>query len=241
MLHKTSGIILQSTKYSDTSLIVKIYTLHFGMQSYMISGVRSKRSKNKANLFQPLTIVDLEVVNSEKSALNRVSEINLAHHYTGIPFDMIKSSVAMFLNELVLKAFKEPHPDNDLFEFLKSSFLILDLRTENNANFHLCFMMQLSRFLGFFPQGEFGDNTSVFDLQEGRFVNYIPHHPHYLNAKQSELFFQLSSLSYDTVSQFGIDRSERKQLLQALILYFQLHISGFGLMRSLEVLEEVVS
>lgn len=241
MLHKTVGIVLQTTKYSDTSIIVNMYTQHFGLQSYMISGARSKKSKSKATLFQPLALVDMEVINSEKSTLHRISEISVHYHYTQIPFNIIKSTVAIFLNELLARSLKESHPDEDMFEFIKNSLQILDLSQDSTANFHLCFMIQLSRYLGFYPQGVFGENASVFDLQEGKFVNYTPQHPHYLHAKQSSLFYALMTVGYDSVHLLSFDRTERKQLLQAMILYYQLHISSFGVLKSLEVLEEVIS
>ena len=113
MLHKTSGIILHTVKYSETSLIVKIYTRDFGLQSYMVTGVRSKKSKNKASLFQPLALVELEVSNTNKGSLQRISEINILHPYSDIPYNIVKSSIAIFLNEILYKAIKEEHADED--------------------------------------------------------------------------------------------------------------------------------
>src|SRR4051812_25488846 len=103
MLHKTTGIILHTVKYSETSLIVKIYTRNYGLQSYIISGTRSKKSKNKASLFQPLTLVDLIVSNSAKEGLHRISEINILHSYNAIPYQIIKSSISVFINEILYK------------------------------------------------------------------------------------------------------------------------------------------
>lgn len=240
MLHKTGGIVLQTTKYSESSLIVKIYTRDFGLQSYIVSGVRNKKSKNKASLFQPLALVDLIISGNEKTALQRITEINNSLPYANIPYDIIKSSIALFLNEVVLKALKDSDPDEDLFEFLKSSLLILDIEQQSSANFHLFFMAQLSRFLGFYPHGIYSDNTSIFDLRAGTFVNFIPQHPHYLNAVLSSLLSQLLSLGYNHIGNFKIDKLERKQLLRALALFYQLHISSFNNIKSLEVLEEVI-
>ena len=241
MLHKTSGIILHTTNYSDTSLIVKMYTQHFGLQSYLISGVRSKKSKNKASLFQPLAQVDLEVKNSEKSSLQRVSEINIHYHYTGIPYDIIKSSIAMFINEIMVKSLKESHPDEALFLFLKHSLTILDLEQESCANFHVCFLMGLSRCLGFYPQGQYSQLTPVMDLREGRFTEHYPSHPDYLEPAASSLFFSVMNTGFDSLASLQISRAARKQLLNTLILYYQLHISAFSSIKSLEILEEVIS
>ncbi|MCE3279727.1 MAG: repair protein RecO [Bacteroidetes bacterium] len=240
MLQKTSGIVLHTVKYSETSLIVKIYTRSFGLQSYIISGVRNKKSRNKASLFQPLTIVDIEVSGNEKSALQRITEINLNQPYSHLPYDVIKSSIGMFINEMILHSFKEPHPDEDLFLFVKNSLLILDLSSGTCANFHLGFLIQLSRFLGFSPHGEFNSNSSVFDLQEGKFVNYIPHHPHYLTASLSEILYKLIMMTYEEMEHVKISKAERKLLLNALVQFFQLHISSFGMIKSVDILSEIV-
>ncbi|MGZ4057116.1 MAG: DNA repair protein RecO [Bacteroidia bacterium] len=120
MLHKTSGIILYTTKYSDTSLISKIYTADFGLQSYIINGVRSKKSKNKASLFQPMALVDLVVSNSGKGGLQRISEINNQHPYSDIPYNIVKSSIAIFLNEILYKTLKEEHADEEMLSSLKT-------------------------------------------------------------------------------------------------------------------------
>lgn len=240
MLQKTSGIILHTVKYSETSLIVKIYTRSFGLQSYIISGVRNKKSRNKASLFQPLSIVDVEISGNERSALQRITEINLNQPYSHLPYDVIKSSIGIFINEMILHSFKEPHADEDLYLFLKNSLLILDLSSGSCANFHLGFLIQFSRFLGFSPHGEFNPDTTVFDLQEGKFVNYLPHHPHYLPASLSEILSMLMTMSYEELENMKISKTERKQLLNALILFFQLHISSFGIIKSVDILSEIV-
>jgi DNA repair protein RecO (recombination protein O) len=240
MLYKTSGIILYTTKYSDTSLITKIYTSDFGLQSYIINGVRSKKSKNKASLFQPMTIVDLVVSNSGKGNLQRISEINNCHPYNDIPYNIVKSSIAMFLNEILYKTLKEEHADEELFEFVKNSFLILDLKTDNCVNFHIYFLVQLSRFLGFYPQGNYSKETCYFDLKEGRFCTNIPSHSHYLSPENAQMLDDLTKASYESVGILKIIKSQRKELLQRIIRFYQLHISSIGDIKSVEVLEEVL-
>lgn len=241
MLHKTKGIILHTINYSETSLIVKIISPDFGVKSYIVKGVRSKKSKFKATIFQPFALVDMVVSNTDKAELQRISEINILYPYVDIPYNIIKSSIVLFLNEIVYKAIKEQHSDENLFEYLKNSLQVLDLKHENCSNFHVFFMIQLSRYLGFFPQGNYSLSTSVFDLQEGSFVGHSPHHPHYLNAIQSKLFWDLLNAQYDIIHQLEIDKNQRKQLLQALIKYYQLHIASFGEIKSLEILEQVIA
>ncbi len=241
MLHKTSGIILHTTKYSETSLIVKIISPDFGVKSYIVNGGRSKKSKFKASIFQPLALVEMVVSNTDKGTLQRISEINILYAYSDIPYNIIKSSIALFLNEILYKAIKEQHSDDNLFEYIKNSLQLLDLKLDNCANFHVFFMVQLSRYLGFFPEGNYSKTTPVFDLQEGRFVAYLPSHPNYLNEMQGSLLSELIDADYDTIHQLVIDKTQRKLILQLLIKYYQLHIVSFGEIKSLEVLEEVIS
>jgi len=240
MLHKTRGIILQTVNYSETSLIVKMYTRHFGLQSYMIKGTRSKNSKHKASLFQPLALVDMVVSNAHKNTLQRVSELSIAHPYSNLPYDIIKSSIALFLNEVLYKALHEGNPDEDLFDFIENSLLILDLKQENCSNFHIYFMIQLSRYLGFYPQGSFADRTPIFDLREGCFVRNFPVHSFYLGSGHSALLNDFINTNYELIHTIVLDKAERKQLLNALILFYQLHIDTFKEIKSQEVLQQVI-
>lgn len=241
MLQKTSGIILSTTTYSESSLILKVYTRDFGLQSYIASGVRGKKSKNKINLLQALSIIELVVVAHPKSNLHRVSEVNALHPYTDIPYNFVKSSIALFLNEMLYKSLKEDHPDEALFDFVIQSFQILDLSTENVSNFHLYFLIQLSKFLGFYPQGVYDDKNCYFDLQEGKYVNMAPIHPYYLEKERAMLLGKFIQSSYTNIHEISISKLDRKLLLDALVQFYKLHIQSFGDLKSLEVLEQVLA
>jgi DNA repair protein RecO (recombination protein O) len=241
MLHKTSGIILHTTKYSETSLIVKIISPDLGLKSYIVNGVRSKKSKFKAGIFQPLALVDMVVSNTDKAGLQRITEIAVSNPYTDIPFAINKSSLVLFLNEVLYKTIKEQHADEAMFDFIKNSLLVLDLTHDNCSNFHIFFMIQLSRYLGFFPEGQHTSIIQAFDLVEGRFVGQFPIHNNYLDSALSKLFSDLIRSEYASIHLLKIDRQQRKQLLQALIRFYQLHIEGFGEIKSNEILEQVIS
>jgi DNA repair protein RecO (recombination protein O) len=241
MLYKTDGIILHTVKYSESSIIAKIYTSEFGLQSYMISGVRSKKSKHKSALLQPLSLVDLIVSNSSKGGLQRITEINLLQPYTDIPYNVVKSSIAIFLNEILYKVLKEEHADPDMFEYVKNALLVLDLKQENCSNFHIYFLTQLSRYLGFAPQDVLSELHVFFDLREGRFLTAIPSHSHYLSTAGSRIFQDFMHAGFENFHLIKTDRLQRKELLQALILYYQLHIAAFGEIKSLSILEEIAA
>ncbi len=241
MLHKTSGIVLQTINYSDTSLITKIYTEHFGLQSYIISGARSKKSKTKASLFQPMTIVEMQVISSQQSGLHRISEIANQHPYSEIPYDIIKSSIAIFLNEVLFRALKEEHPDEDLFSFIKNALLILDIKMESCSNFHLSFLVQISKFFGFFPQGTYAPSSEYFDLCEGKFIINVPSHNNFLHPTEASILYQLMNANFEKIQEIKMDSKQRKVLLNSLIFFFQFHIQSFGEIKSVAVLEQVIA
>jgi DNA repair protein RecO (recombination protein O) len=151
MLLKTKGIVLNQIKYRETSIITKIYTEDFGLKSYIVNGVRTKSSKTKIGLFQPLTLLDLVVYYKEKTTLHRISEIKCYSPYKSIPFEIKKSSIVLFLSEILNKTLKEEISNKELFDFLSTSLIYFDEVKEDYHNFHLQFLFQLSAFLGFFP------------------------------------------------------------------------------------------
>ncbi|MGB3949229.1 MAG: DNA repair protein RecO [Bacteroidia bacterium] len=240
MLHKTSGIVLYTTKYSETSLIVKIISPDLGVKSYIVNGVRSKKSKFKATFFQPLSIVDMVVTDNQKSGLQRISEIAIQYPYSDIPYNIIKSSIILFLNEIIYKAVKEQQPDENMFEFIKNSLQLIDLKMDSCSNTHLFFMTEFSRYLGFFPEGNYTATTPIFDLLEGTYTKTIPIHGYYLEGVLSMLLTKIIESDYTSVQQLQLDKLQRKNILQALIKFYQLHIASFGEVKSIDVLEQIM-
>jgi len=207
------------------------------MQAYIINGVRNKKAKNRAALFQPLALVDIVISGHERASLPRISEIGIHRPYEEIPYNIVKSTIALFLDEVLLKSLKEQHPDAELYQFLQDALTVLDLHHGNVLHFHIYFLLQLSRYLGFYPQGRRSEATPVLDLQEGRFVSRVPQHAHFLGGKGGELLSQLLDCNFTTFHEVMIDKTERRQLLRAVVTLYQLHISSFGIVKSLEVLE----
>lgn len=241
MIAKTPGIVFHQIKYSETSLIVKIYTRELGLQSYLIKGARSKKSKFSPALFQHLSLLEMVASHKEKSNLQHVREICSAHQYNSIPFDLVKSSITVFVNELLMKSIQEEEANPALFDFVFRSMQWLDLATKNYVNFHLVFAVQLSRFIGFYPRGIYSPATSFFDLEEGCFENKRPLHPNYLKEKNAELFSELTEHSIENMDALALTNENRNSLLNQLIQYYQLHLPNFGELKSLDVLRAVMS
>lgn len=240
MLHKTRGIVLHTTKYSESSVIAKIYTELFGLQSYLLNSVRSKKAKIKPSVLQPLSLLDMVVYHKENRGLQRISEIRNNPLFTSIPYHPIKSTIAFFLNEILYKSIREEEPNLHLFEFIFNSLHWLDLKTEHYTNFHLLFLLQLSKYLGFYPHGEYSAETSYFNLPEGKFCEKEPLHVHFLSFPQSEQLDTILKSTYEDITTISISTTERKFLLEKIIDYYELHITGFQTIKSYKILEEVI-
>ena len=247
MLHSTKGIVFHSLKYSESSVIVKIYTELFGIQSYLFKGVRNSKSKTKPALFQPLTLLDLVVYHREKHSIQSVKEIRLAHPYQTIPFDIRKSSIALFINELVYRAIREEESNPDLFVFLWQTFLFLDETKENVSCFHLYFSIRLMNYLGIFPRNNHSAQLPVFNMREGFFQISIPDHPHYIDPLNSEIFADMlrASEEFLSESQNSVSRiphpASRIRLLDIILVYYRLHLPGFRELKSHHILHDVLS
>src|SRR5258706_80552 len=151
MLHKTNGIVFRLTNYGESSIIVNIFTSAFGLQSYIVNGVRGKSKKTNLALYQPLTLLELVVYHRENASIMRIKDVKCIHAYQSFTHDFRKSTVALFLNEVVNRTVKEQSHAQELCEFLIQSFTTLDLLQSNIENFHLIFLIRLSQHLGFRP------------------------------------------------------------------------------------------
>jgi len=240
MLIKTKGIVLHSRKYSETSLIVDIFTEAKGLRSYIISGVRTKKAKVSASLLQAMSLVEMVVYHREDKNLTRTKEIKPALVFHSIPFDVQKGAVGLFMVEIAKKTLRESEENPRLFEFLFSTFKYLDQTAHPISNLHLHFLLKLSGFLGFLPESGRKQTRSFFDLQEGIFVNNPPTHPHYLNKELSLLLDQLLRLSKEQSHALKMTRAQRKTLLEQLLVFYKLHLENFPAIYSHLILEEVL-
>ncbi len=246
MIHKTKGIVLRTVKYGETSIIVGIYTELFGLQSYIINGVRAsskKKGSPKGNLFQPAAILDLIVHHNELKNLQHIKEFNWSYLYRRVFFDVLRNAVAMFMVELLQKCVKQPEAHAALFSFAEDAFINLDEITPAVlANYPLFFSLHIASFFGFRITDNYSDVCYILDLQEGFFVKEKPIHDHFLDGKYSFATSQLlKTMQPLELVQVKLNRDGRKVLLDAYQTFFGLHIPDFGTMRSLPVLQELFS
>lgn len=240
MLHKTRGIVFKTTNYSESSVVVQIFTEKFGLQSYLINGIKRPKSKIRLNSLQSLHLLDMVVYHKPSGNIQRVSELRHQPVFQQIPYDIVKSSITMFLNEVLYKSLKQHDADGILFEFLFHAIEILDSMSQGLANFHLYFLLRLTRFLGFYPDNT-NSSAAYFDLKSGGYSNLHPPHAFILEPPYTALWTQVLNANFDTLYELKISPAERKVLLEKVLDYYALHSEGFGKVKSLEVLEEVLS
>lgn len=237
MLHKTRGIVFNSIEYGEASLVVKIYTELFGIQSYLINSVRKKHARIHSNIFQPLTPLELVVYHKDRPGLQRISEIRPSPPLNNIPFDVVKTSIVFFLDEVLLKAIHEEESNPGLFEFIFNSIQYLDNPEKAGKEFHLIFLLRLSRLLGFSPTNNFSVTLNVFNLKDGSFQESFPIHPHFIPPSLTGYFSEMINADYSLST--NISGADRRLLINYIIEYFELHIEGFRNIKSHKVLEQV--
>lgn len=231
MLQKTRGIVIHYIKYRESSIIVKIYTEELGLQTYIVNGVRSPRSKRNVALYQPLTLLNLVVYHrSDRQQIQRISEIKCAHPFSSIPFDFKKTSITMFITEVLSKTLKEEDANPHLFHFLFDSIKYLDLCEHQYEDFHLFFLIKLCRYLGFELQSA-DDLFTQIEEHKKLLVDFA-----WLeNLKRA--INQLIQGNY--THKVPLDARLRAEIIDFLLLFYQLHIENFQQIKSLSVLREM--
>jgi DNA repair protein RecO (recombination protein O) len=239
MLCKSRAIVLKTIKYSETSLVVKAYTEQFGLKSFLVRSVRKKHAKNSSNLFQPLNIIEFVFPEKHNTSLIIPKEIASGYSFRTIPFDLYKSSVILFMNELIYRSVHEEEANPELFMFLHDSIVCIDSNPNRISNSHLVFSFQLTKYLGFFPLGGFTPQKPYFLLREGVFSKYSPEDDFSLNQDESKLLDSLLNSDLEDCHLIEISGTARNRMLEIIILYYQLHLIGFGEIKSLDVLNQV--
>jgi DNA repair protein RecO (recombination protein O) len=241
MLHKTRGIVFKTTDYGESSVIVQVFTEKFGLQSYIINGIKKPKAKISRNMLQPLHLLDMVVYHKNSGGIQRIAELKNSPLLQSIPYDVIKSSIAIFLNEVLYKAVRQQSAEEDLFDFIFNAIEWLDNQTESIANFHLLFLVRLTRYLGFYPELQNTSDVDYFDMKDGIFTRYKPQGLFYLSPPHTQNFYNLLQCNFESLSKLQFSNDERRYLLSKLLEFYALHVEGFGSIRSHEVLEEVLS
>lgn len=239
MLHKTRGIVLHNRPYSDAYSIALIYTEEFGPVSYLISRSKGKKTTVSKSLFHPLAILDLEADHQNLREIQRIKEAKAHLISLDLLQDPVKSSIGIFLAEFLSRILREAHPNPSLFNYLADSIRVLDMSRESYANFHLSFIINLTRFMGFNPDAGTYSAGAFFDMQNGVFVRFKPTSPYFLNPDESLVFRHLLRMNYNNMRMFRFSGRERKLIIDRFLEYYRIHLVNFPDIKSLDILHEV--
>jgi DNA repair protein RecO (recombination protein O) len=204
-----------------------------------VNGVHGKNAAVKAAILQPMYILDLEVYHRSGRDINRLRNARVAVPYTSIPYDISKSSVVLFLAEILNKCLREEETNRELYHFIFHSLTFLDLSEKGVANFHLWFLLKLTAFLGILPNRENLKTSNYFDLKKAEFVSSEPAHPQFMDKRATEIFVRLFGLSFSNLPDLQLSGSDRHSLLQKIIEFYHIHFELLGELKSLRVLKEV--
>jgi len=233
----TGALVLSSLKYGDTSLIVKMFTASDGLKTYLLKGILgSKKGKLKTAYFQPLTQLEIVATHRNKGSMERLQEVKVTYPYETLHTDVVKNALAFFLAEMMGNSIHEEEKNEGLFNYLEAAFQWAD-HHEQIANFHLYFLLEVTKYLGFYPDVS-EPRSDYFDLQDGQFISRPSLNP-VISGRELALFEALLGTNFDAIHTIRITKEERQALLQKIVLYFELHLHGFRKPRSLEVLNEV--
>lgn len=234
--YKSRGIVLHSIKQSESNIILYLYTDLRGRQSYIVRAGSRKKGAVRS-LFQPLFILDYDGIESS-GGLHKMSEPKLAHHLGELPFDICKSTISLFIAEIIYKLVKEEEANPPLFDFLTRFIVELNDTKTATANFHLYFLVRLSQYLGFMPLDNHTEG-SFFDIRQGCFTTEPPQHMLYMDVPQSEVLMRLLRTEIGQVADIQLSRKQRSEFLSSVIDFYAYHTDQIYSIRSIQILAEI--
>lgn len=258
MLEKVYGIVLRTVKFNDAKLIVDMFTLGHGRQSFVASISHSRKSKGQMAFWAPLSMVEFDAdIRPTSSQMAKPKDVRLYNTYTDIPYNPMKSTVALYLAELLSASLRSETVNVPLYRFVETSLMWFDnqVQTSSLANFHIVFAFRLTRFLGIYPNLDppsetlYINNSSIdykkkaespiFDMVSATFTYLLPKHNHLVISKESPIIIILSRLNYSSMHLLRLTRQQRSRMLEQIMLYYRLHIPSFPELKSIGVLNEV--
>jgi len=239
MLQTSHAIVLNVIRYNDESFIANVLTETDGYVSFLVRRAKSGRSKVQHALFQPLQQIEISWERKTGGGLSHPKQVHAAFNYSDLPFDPAKRAIALYLAEFLSHALRNEPAQPLLFEYVATALQLLDHSRSGVQNFHLTFLLHLTRFLGFLPDDSTYSMTARFDMQNGVFSTSTPTHNHFLSPQDSEFIPQLLRMSPKNMHLYKFTRAQRRQILDIINQYYRLHLPNFPELKSLEVLNAV--
>lgn len=239
MIVSTKAIVLSKIKYKDHDLIIKCYTQKFGVISYLIrNALKTKKGKFKPAYFQPLSILELEADHKDSRSLQYLKEAKPHTHFGSVHTNIIKSSIAMFVSEVLSNILKEEEENEALYSYLETAMIWFD-ESQTNTNFHLTFLLELTKYLGFYPENKHND-YQYFNLIDGNFQSSKTNN-YCITGNNLTILKQLLGTKFDNSKSVEINSAQKREFLNMILLYFKLHLDGFKHPKSITILNQVFS
>jgi DNA repair protein RecO (recombination protein O) len=238
MLVKTEAILLHHVRYSDNSLIAQFYSREYGRLSVMVKGISSKKRSSRFSYFQPLNIFNIEIYRYEKREISNLKELSLSFVPKNISGDIHRSSIALFISELLYCVIREEDVNRRLYDFIESSVITLDEMTTGISNFHIWFLVAFTAYTGIGPTATL-PGECYFDMVSGQFTQLAPPHTDYLEPHDAALLNQFLQMPADRLPEMRLTGEERAGLIDGILKYYRIHLPGIRQMRSLQVLKEI--
>ena len=239
MLVKSQGCPLHHIKYRDSGLLVYTYTRDYGFQTLFVQGIRNKKGSKGSSIYQPLYLLDIDFYYHQKRDIHRIKEARIQTPFHSIPFNVYKSTIVLFLAEILYKCLKTQETAPSMYDFIAKAMEYLDQIDDGITNFHLVFLLELSKHLGFYPNLSGARNFECFDLREGIFREVHPNHPFYIPQKYAYLLRDLLNVNFDSMAKVRLDQTDRNTLVEHLLDYFQLHQENLKHVQSYKVLKSL--
>lgn len=234
---KTEGIVFNVVPYNDKTNFIHVYTEKFGGVTYAVPNTRSKRGKLAKSLFSPFSVLEMEVEHTPGREIQKIAEARSSHLFLSLSTDPVKGAVVLFLAEFLARVVREQEQNRTLYHFILDSIALYDLLEEGKANFHLVFMLKISELLGFRINRESYQKGACLDLIDGTFLTQLPDHSWYLGPHEAYLFHSILNMSYTNMHTYYLNRQQRTDLLDKIVLYFRLHLPDLKEIKSLEILK----
>lgn len=232
-------MVLNTINYNDKYVLSTVFSEDFGCVTYMVAKAKGKSAKVARSLFSPMALLTMDVDHQPLRDIQRVREAQPIIQFYSIPNDMKKTSLVFFVSEFLSRVLKDISDSKVLFGFLEQSTQILEMTNKNIANFHLVFILKLSRFLGFYPNLGDYKKGQYFDLLNGEYVTFRPLHQHYINQQESFALSRLHRITFENMHKYGFTQQERLNIINRMLEYYRLHLYDFPNLKSLDVLHEI--
>lgn len=239
MLIKTKAIVFHSLKFGDTQLIIDLFTEACGRVSFIQQITKNPKAKIKKQFFQPLTILEIEFDFRQNIKLQRFKHVRIETPFSNIPFDPYKLTILLFLADFLNYSTIGEQQNEPLFQYIEASIKWLDASQGYIVNFHLVFMVRLSKFIGFFPNLDNQEHKTYFDLRNACFTSSAPLHSDFLSAEEATHIHTLIRMNYESMHLFKMTRDQRNHCTEIILSYYSLHLPNFPELKSFSVLKEL--